>query len=150
MGSRTTTLLEKLAHPDRVRVLLILLSRPASNSDLEQATGLAQSSVSKHLGELESLGVVRRDSGSNSVPNPRAVLGVLEQANGLARAGLAAQLSDLGAQLTVEEAFQAELARAREALAEGDEGLRLVHGDGESRGNPGSEPPPTARQNADD
>lgn len=50
--------LKALADESRVRILLVLKHGPASVNELAQAVGLAQPSVSKHLGVLKQVGLL--------------------------------------------------------------------------------------------
>ena len=50
--------LKALADESRVRILLVLKYGPASVNELAHAIGLAQPSVSKHLGVLKQVGLL--------------------------------------------------------------------------------------------
>jgi ArsR family transcriptional regulator len=54
-----------LADDSRLRLLLLLKSAPANVSELTRATGIAQASVSKHLGVLKHVGLVACDRVAN-------------------------------------------------------------------------------------
>ena len=59
--------LKSLSHPQRLLLLCALDTRPHSVSELEQLTGLSQSSVSQHLARLRREGIVdvRKDAQRN-------------------------------------------------------------------------------------
>lgn len=119
MSRRTVDLAAVLAVEERHTLLLELLARGTrSVNELVTETGITQPQVSKHLDQLEKVGLVRRSGGKNSVPQPAVVLGLLEQLNGAARSGLIAQLEELRTLLEEEESRAAALGAARSRLAD--------------------------------
>ena len=60
----TAAVLRVLGHPDRLRMLSLLMRRDMPVCELAETLGLAPNAVSQHLGLLEARGVVsRRRSG---------------------------------------------------------------------------------------
>lgn len=57
-------LLQAMAHPERLRVLILISQQEWSVNDLAQKVGLSQSALSQHLARLRQLKLVqtRRDS----------------------------------------------------------------------------------------
>lgn len=59
-AGHVATLARALAHPARVRIIAVLLSRPGCiGGDIVDEVGLAQSTVSEHLRVLKQAGIVR-------------------------------------------------------------------------------------------
>ena len=54
-----------LGDPTRLRILRLVAAAPLNVSELVSVVGVAQSSVSHHLGKLRQLGLVREERGAS-------------------------------------------------------------------------------------
>ena len=84
--------------------------------ELSRRTGVAQPQISKHLVQLEQVGLISREGTRNSVPQPYVVLGVLDQLTGAARNTLQMQIAKAQRELQDEEQRADELAQLRARL----------------------------------
>ena len=58
--NRISNIAKSLAHPARIAIIDYLVQADQCiNSDLQQELGLAQATVSQHLKELKSLGIIK-------------------------------------------------------------------------------------------
>lgn len=77
-----------LGEPNRIKLLDAMKARPATLSELQEATGASQQNVSKHLGLLVDAGMVRREKHGNrsyfSIAD-ESLLAVCEQVCGTLR-----------------------------------------------------------------
>ena len=73
--------MKSLSHPDRLKILCVLSIEEQTVTEIEQAVGASQSSVSQHLSKLKDEGIVsaRRDGRQiiYSIQD-QTVLGVIE------------------------------------------------------------------------
>lgn len=71
-----TSLLRLLSEPTRLRLLLLLAAQPLTVAEITQATGLAQSRVSTHLGRLRAAELVHEYRSASGNGNNAALLAV--------------------------------------------------------------------------
>ena len=66
--NRLATLLKALAHPARIAILQYIIRQEACIcNDLVEELGLAQATVSQHLKELKSIGIIKGTTEGTSI-----------------------------------------------------------------------------------
>ncbi len=63
----TAAVLKMLGHPDRIRIVGLLIERSRPVGEIAEAAGLAPNAASQHLGLMESRGIVERSREGRNV-----------------------------------------------------------------------------------
>jgi DNA-binding transcriptional ArsR family regulator len=63
----TAAVLKVLGHPDRIRIVGLLMERSRPVGEIADAVALAPNAVSQHLGRMESRGIVERSRDGRNV-----------------------------------------------------------------------------------
>jgi DNA-binding transcriptional ArsR family regulator len=105
---QTTRIFKALASEDRLSVVLLLLSRDASEKEIVMALEIPQQSATRHLTALADAGLVRRER-----PRSRYALTDLEAIRGLLEAASALGASVAHSRLQREQSFGRAIRKTR-------------------------------------